>query len=57
MLLDQGRVIASGPHQELLNTEPRYRDVLAAMEAAEAEAREGDDSASAAVATTPGGGD
>ena len=57
VLLDQGRVIASGPHQELLNTEPRYRDVLAAMEAAEAEAREGDDSASAAVATTPGGGD
>jgi len=57
VLLDQGRVIASGPHQELLNTEPRYRDVLAAMEAAEAEAREGDDSAPASVTSTPGGGD
>jgi ATP-binding cassette subfamily B protein len=56
VLLDQGRVIASGPHQQLLNTEPRYRDVLAAMEAAEAEAREGDDSATASVTSTPGGG-
>src|SRR6056297_3869985 len=31
VLLDGGRVVASGPHQELLDTEPRYRDVLAAM--------------------------
>jgi len=35
VLLDGGRVLASGPHQELLASEPRYRDVLAAMEAAE----------------------
>lgn len=32
VLLDGGRVIARGPHDELLATEPRYRDVLAAME-------------------------
>lgn len=32
VLLDGGRVIAHGPHDELLATEPRYRDVLAAME-------------------------
>jgi len=31
VLLDGGRVVASGPHQQLLDTEPRYRDVLAAM--------------------------
>ena len=34
VLLDEGRVIASGPHEELLAGEPRYREVLAAMEAA-----------------------
>ena len=32
VLLDGGRVVASGPHQELLDREPRYRDVLAAMQ-------------------------
>ena len=32
VLLDRGRVVASGPHDELLANEPRYRDVLAAME-------------------------
>jgi ATP-binding cassette subfamily B protein len=32
VLLDEGRVIAAGPHQQLLVDEPRYRDVLAAME-------------------------
>ncbi|MGA9277929.1 ABC transporter ATP-binding protein [Ilumatobacter sp.] len=31
VLLDEGRVVAQGPHDELLATEPRYRDVLAAM--------------------------
>ncbi len=31
VLLDQGRVIASGPHTLLLAEEPRYREVLAAM--------------------------
>jgi ATP-binding cassette subfamily B protein len=33
VLLDGGRVVASGPHQQLLDTEPRYRAVLAAMAA------------------------
>ena len=33
VLLDGGRVVASGPHQRLLDEEPRYRDVLAAMAA------------------------
>ena len=32
VLLDGGRVVASGPHDELLASVPRYRDVLAAME-------------------------
>src|SRR6056297_2159156 len=39
VLLADGRVLASGPHQELLDTEPRYREVLAAMEASDAEER------------------
>ena len=37
VLLDGGRVVASGPHQHLLDTEPRYRAVLAAMAAEESE--------------------
>ncbi|MFK8026148.1 MAG: ABC transporter ATP-binding protein [Ilumatobacter sp.] len=32
VLLDDGQVVASGPHDELLEDEPRYRDVLAAMD-------------------------
>jgi len=32
VLLDEGRVRAIGRHEDLLVTEPRYRDVLAAME-------------------------
>ena len=40
VLLDGGRVVASGPHQHLLDTEPRYRVVLAAMAAEEAELHE-----------------
>ncbi len=32
VLLDAGRVVATGPHDELLASEPRYRAVLAAME-------------------------
>jgi ATP-binding cassette subfamily B protein len=31
VLLDEGRVVASGTHARLLVDEPRYRDVLAAM--------------------------
>ena len=55
VLLDGGRVIARGPHEELLDTEPRYRDVLAAMDAA------GDDPTATGPADldsigTPGGG-
>ena len=54
VLLDEGRVVATGPHQHLLDTEPRYRDVLAAM-VAEAEA---DGDADADVeAISPVGGD
>ena len=40
VLLDGGRVVASGPHEELLATEPRYRDVLAAMDSSGDEAAE-----------------
>ncbi|HSL73840.1 MAG TPA: ABC transporter ATP-binding protein [Ilumatobacteraceae bacterium] len=58
VLLDQGRVVATGRHQDLLNTEPRYRDVLAAMEAAEAHVEtEGDTRAAGSVGSTPGGRD
>ncbi|MEY3691523.1 MAG: hypothetical protein RJB57_1179, partial [Actinomycetota bacterium] len=31
VLLDSGRITASGSHRELLDTNPRYREVLAAM--------------------------
>jgi ATP-binding cassette subfamily B protein len=31
VLLDDGRVVATGTHDELLRREPRYREVLAAM--------------------------
>ena len=58
VLLDEGSVVASGPHQQLLDTEPRYREVLAAMEAADAEERAevvGDGVTS--QASTPVGGD
>jgi ATP-binding cassette subfamily B protein len=39
VLLGEGRVLALGPHQELLASEPRYRNVLAAMEAADEQER------------------
>ena len=39
VLLDEGRVVASGPHQQLLETNPRYREVLAAMTAEDDERR------------------
>ena len=32
VLLDEGRVAATGTHGELLATNQRYRDVLAAMD-------------------------
>jgi ATP-binding cassette subfamily B protein len=39
VLLDGGRVVASGPHQQLLESEARYREVLAAMSAEDDERR------------------
>ena len=51
VLLDDGRVIATGRHDELLATEPRYREVLAAME------READRRAAGEAVPTPTGGD
>ena len=39
VLLGEGRVLASGPHQELLASEPLYRNVLAAMEASDDQER------------------
>jgi ATP-binding cassette, subfamily B, bacterial len=47
VLLDEGKVVASGTHERLLVDEPRYRDVLAAM------AREPEPS----VTLAPSGGD
>ena len=58
VLLDGGRVVASGPHQELLDTEPRYREVLAAMQAEDDEQRAAaDDAPLIAAPQTPVGGD
>jgi ATP-binding cassette subfamily B protein len=63
VLLDHGRVIASGPHQELLDREPRYREVLAAMadeddeQRAELAARADDDDVVDVEPRTPVGGD
>jgi ATP-binding cassette subfamily B protein len=58
VLLDGGRVVASGPHQELLDTEPRYREVLAAMQAEDDEQRAAVEGAQlAADSQTPVGGD
>jgi ATP-binding cassette subfamily B protein len=34
-LLDQGTIVATGTHRELLDTNQRYRDVLAAWSAPE----------------------
>ena len=35
VLLDQGRVVAEGTHEELLSSSPRYREVLAQAAAAD----------------------
>lgn len=37
VLLDEGRVLATGRHQELLNSHQRYREVLAALEPGDSE--------------------
>jgi ATP-binding cassette subfamily B protein len=56
VLLDEGRVVAAGPHQRLLDTEPRYREVLAAMEESDANERaELVDSVDPAVISSGGG--
>ena len=39
VLLDDGRIVDQGTHAELLVTSDRYREVLAAAEAADAETR------------------
>ncbi|MEM8747037.1 MAG: ABC transporter ATP-binding protein [Actinomycetota bacterium] len=51
VLLDEGRVIASGTHEELLRTDERYVDVLAAME------QSLDEDADATDRLAPSGGD
>jgi len=53
VLLDGGRVVASGPHQELLDTEPRYRDVLAAMAVEDADGPPDADGAPSRSVTAP----
>ena len=57
VLLDEGRVVASGPHQQLLDTEPRYREVLAAMEESDAQERAELAESIDAAPTAPVGGD
>ncbi len=39
VLIDAGRVVADGTHDELLNTSGRYREVLASAAALEEQAR------------------
>ena len=60
VLLDGGRVVARGPHDELLLTEPRYREVLAAMETGKDESEQSGDAVADAglddTAAVPGGG-
>jgi ATP-binding cassette, subfamily B, bacterial len=56
VLLDQGRVIASGPHQQLLATEPRYREVLAAMSKLDGAASPDASGAAGVASATPTGG-
>jgi ATP-binding cassette, subfamily B, bacterial len=57
VLLDEGRVVASGPHQQLLDTEPRYREVLAAMEASDEHERAELADPITGPSTSPVGGD
>ena len=52
VLVDEGRVAASGTHDELLATNERYREVLAALTEEEREAAETADAAGAAGAGT-----
>ena len=43
VLLDEGRMVARGPHERLLATEPRYRSVLAAMSVEDEDENENDE--------------
>ena len=43
VLLDNGRIVADGPHERLLATSARYREVLARAAAADAEREAADD--------------
>ncbi|WP_420453026.1 ABC transporter ATP-binding protein [Ilumatobacter sp.] len=56
VLLEGGRVVARGPHDHLLATEPRYRDVLAAMATADGAGDGGGDDGDAVAATEEGDG-
>jgi ATP-binding cassette subfamily B protein len=56
VLLDEGRVVASGTHERLLADVPRYREVLAAMAHVE-EAEDGTEGATGPTAVAAGGGD
>jgi ATP-binding cassette subfamily B protein len=49
VLLADGRVVASGTHDELLATEPRYREVLARAEADELSGTVDDEGAASAL--------
>ena len=56
VLVDDGRVAASGTHDELLATSERYREVLAALTEEERDAAEAADTAAAAGAGDQGAG-
>lgn len=52
VFLDGGRAVARGPHEELLATNQRYRDVLAAMESTDDDAdTDADDATSTQIGT------
>ncbi|MBX3313077.1 MAG: ABC transporter ATP-binding protein [Actinobacteria bacterium] len=57
VLVDEGRIVADGPHEELLRTSERYREVLAAAAAREErsrhEGRDGDRPGSGEEAVVP----
>ncbi len=57
VLLHGGRVAATGPHDELLATTPRYREVLAAMALEEADRADRATGADRAADDVPVGGD
>jgi ATP-binding cassette subfamily B protein len=56
VLLGDGRVVATGDHETLLTSEPRYRAVLAAMARSEAQDGQGGDAGEPDAAGVPVGG-